>query len=71
MPLRPLRPREVVRKLARAGFTLRRQTGSHARYVHSDGRGVTVPIHPGDVPLAVLRSILRQAGISEDQWERL
>lgn len=71
MPLRPLRAREIVRKLERAGFMLRRQSGSHARYVHPDGRGVTVPIHPGDVPVPVLRSILRQAGLSEEEWENL
>ena len=71
MPLRPLRAREIVRKLERAGFTFRRQSGSHARYVHSDGRGVTVPMHPGDVPTPVLRSILKQADLDEEEWERL
>jgi len=71
MPLRPLRAREIARKLERAGFTLRRQRGSHARYVHADGRGVTVPIHPGDVPIPVVRSIVRQAGLSDEEWEAL
>jgi len=71
MPLRPLRAREIVRKLERAGFILRRQSGSHARHVHPDGRGVTVPMHPGDVPTPVLRSILRQAELSEEDWTSL
>ena len=71
MPLRPLRARDIIRKLERAGFALNRQRGSHARYVHPDGRGVTVPMHPGDVPVSVIRSIMRQAGLSEDEWERL
>ena len=71
MPLRPLRAREVVRKLERAGFAFRRQSGSHARYVHADGRGVTVPMHPGDIPLPVVRSILRQAGLTSEEWEEL
>ena len=71
MPLRPLRTREIVRKLTRAGFEFRRQTGSHARYVHPDGRGVTIPMHPGDVPVPVVRSILRQAGLSVEEWEAL
>ncbi|MCE2470155.1 MAG: type II toxin-antitoxin system HicA family toxin [Dehalococcoidia bacterium] len=30
MPLRPLRAREVIRKLQRAGFRQVRQRGSHA-----------------------------------------
>ena len=71
MPLRPLRAREIVRKLERAGFAFRRQRGSHARYVHPDGRGVTVPMHPGDVPVGVVRSILRQAGLTEEEWDAL
>ena len=71
MPLRPLRTRELVRKLEQAGFVFRRQSGSHARYVHSDGRGVTVPMHAGDIPLPVVRSIMRQSGLSQEQWEAL
>jgi predicted RNA binding protein YcfA (HicA-like mRNA interferase family) len=71
MPLRPLRAREMIRKLEHAGFALRRQRGSHARYVHPDGRGATVPMHPGDVPVSVIRAILGQAGLSDEEWERL
>ena len=70
MPLNPLRPREIIRKLEKVGFQLARQKGSHARYVKGS-RGVTVPIHPGDVPVAVIRSILKQAGLSNEQWEKL
>ena len=71
MPLRPLRAREIVRKLEQAGCVLRRQRGSHARRVHPDGRGATVPMHPGDIPVPVIRSILAQTGLSGDEWERL
>lgn len=70
MPLRSLRPREIIRKLEKAGFQLRRQKGSHARYVKGQ-RGVTVSIHPGDVPVPVIRSILQQAGLAEEEWEEL
>jgi len=28
-------------------------------------------MHPGDVPVPVLRSILRQAGLSVENWETL
>ncbi|MSQ06318.1 MAG: addiction module toxin, HicA family [Dehalococcoidia bacterium] len=70
MPLRPLTARQVVRKLQRAGFQKVRQRGGHARYANSQGRGVTVPIHPGDIPVHVLRFILQQAGLSEADWEQ-
>jgi predicted RNA binding protein YcfA (HicA-like mRNA interferase family) len=71
MPLRSLRTREIIRKLERAGFVYRWQSGSHARYVHPDGREVTVPMHPGDVPVPVLRSIIRQAGLSVEHLDTL
>ena len=71
MPLSPLRPREVIRKLERAGFTFRRQKGGHARYIHPDGRKVTVPIHPRDISVPVLHSILHQARLSPEEWEAL
>ena len=70
MPLKPLRPREIVRRLEKSGFKLTRQKGSHARYVKGP-HGVTVPIHPGEVPLAVIRSILKQAGLTSKEWEKL
>ena len=47
-----------------------RQKGGHARYIKAN-RGVTVPIHPGDVPATVIRSILKQAGLSENEWDAL
>jgi predicted RNA binding protein YcfA (HicA-like mRNA interferase family) len=30
-----------------------------------------VPIHPGDVPATVIRWILKQAGLSENEWDAL
>lgn len=71
MRLRPLRAEEITRKLERAGFRRVRQRGSHARYVNPEARGVTVPIHPGDVPVPAIRSILKQAGLTEAEWETL
>lgn len=67
MPRRPVRAREVMRKLERAGFRLTRQRGGHARFVNSEGRGVTVSVHPGDIPVPILRIILRQAKLTEEE----
>ena len=38
---------EFRRAAARLGFERQRQTGSHERRVHPDGRSVTIPIHGG------------------------
>lgn len=46
--LRSLTARELVSALARDGFFLSRQAGSHQLYRHDDGRRVTVSFHqPG------------------------
>ena len=68
-----LKPREVVRALQHAGFYIHHQSGSHARLLHAtrpDLR-VTIPIHPGDVPPSILKSILRQAGLRTDEFLKL
>ena len=57
---------EVARALERAGFVTRSQRGSHRKLRHSDGRTAIVPMHREVAP-GTLRSILKQAGLSEDQ----
>ncbi|MFA6112221.1 MAG: type II toxin-antitoxin system HicA family toxin, partial [Candidatus Latescibacterota bacterium] len=55
-PTPVLRPREVVALLERLGFVEVRQRGSHRQYRHADGRGTTVPFHPGrDISPILLR----------------
>ena len=65
--------REVVRALLRAGFVIHHQTGSHVQLTHPQRPGlrVTVPSHSGDVPRGTLHAILRQAGLSRDEFLRL
>jgi len=68
-----LRPREVIRALERAGFFLHHATGSHHYFKHADkpGRLVTVPVHPGDLKRSVLVSILKQAGVTPEDFLEL
>ncbi len=65
-----LRPAEVVRALERAGFVRIRQSGSHLRLVRGTLK-VTVSMHPGTIPRNTLRSILLQAGLTEDEFRAL
>lgn len=70
--LRPAKPEEVMRVLERLGFLRVRQSGSHAVFRHPDGRWTTAPVHPGrDVAKGVLRKILRDAGVTQEEFERL
>lgn len=59
-----------MRALERAGFVQVRQRGSHLR-LRRGNLSVTVPMHPGDLPPTVLRSILRQAQLDEDEFRGL
>ncbi len=70
---RPFPYRVVVRKLAAAGFLEARQTGSHVKFVRETAAGrlvVTVPRHR-EVRTGTLSSILRQARLTPDEFERL
>ena len=64
-----LRPREVIRALERAGFFVSRTSGSHHLMKHQKpGLRVTVPYHATDLKLKTLRSILKQAGLTPEEF---
>ncbi|MGD0013457.1 MAG: type II toxin-antitoxin system HicA family toxin [Bryobacteraceae bacterium] len=66
------RASEFRRVAARLGFQRSRQTGSHERWNHPDGRAVTIPIHGGqEIGPPLFYRILDQLGISEQQFEAL
>jgi predicted RNA binding protein YcfA (HicA-like mRNA interferase family) len=66
-----LKPREVLRALLRAGFVIHHQAGSHAQLRHPQNAHlrVTIPRHDRfDLPLPVLKSILRQAEMTVEEF---
>jgi predicted RNA binding protein YcfA (HicA-like mRNA interferase family) len=68
----PLSAREIVRRLSRTGFVEDGQRGSHLRmWRESDRRLVIVPMHQGDVPKGTLRGIVRDAGLSVEEFNEL
>ncbi len=74
MPRLPvLKPKQVLRALESAGFYIHHQRGSHAR-LFSQTRPelrVTIPLHNKDLPEKTVRSILRQAGLSVEEFVEL
>jgi predicted RNA binding protein YcfA (HicA-like mRNA interferase family) len=65
--------REVKRRLESAGFVETTQKGSHVKFVRRLGAIVDTAIVPlkHEIPVGTLRSILSQAHIDLDDWERL
>ena len=56
-----IKARDLVNVVESLGFTFREQSGSHAVYVHSDGRRTTVPIHPKDtIGIGLLTKIIKK-----------
>ena len=71
--MKPLAFREVKRKLEAAGFMEAGQTGSHVKFARTTTAGTrtaTVPEHHEIAP-GTLRSILRQAGLTADEFADL
>ncbi len=64
------RYREIVRRLKLSGFEFYRQgAGSHEIWRNpSTLRYTTIPNHPGDMPEGTLRAILKQAGITPEEF---
>lgn len=65
-------PRQVVAVLHRIGFLDDHQTGSHLILRHpTTGQRTVVSIHRQDIKPKTLRSILRDAGLTADQFHEL
>ena len=72
--LRGLRSEAVVRALRRAGWEPSERSGRHFGLEHPDKPGVriTIPIHGGrDIPVKTVYSIIRAAGLTVEEFERL
>ncbi len=73
MRLPSLKAREVLSALQRAGFYVDHVTGSHYILRHSEQAGrVTVPYHGArDIKRSVLKTILEQARLTEEEFQQL
>jgi len=71
--LKPQPFREIKQRLERVGFVETSQKGSHVKFVRRVGQTVDTAIVPrrSEIPVGTLRSILSQAHIDPDEWERL
>ena len=68
-----VRPEAVIRALERAGFIVERVKGSHHALKHPDKPHlhVTVAFHKREVPRGTLRAIIKQAGLTADEFLEL
>ncbi len=69
--LRPVKRTELVRRLRSLGFEGPFSGGKHQFMQRGDVSVVLPNPHRGDVGRELLIRILRQAGVSRDEWDRL
>ncbi|MFZ0960345.1 MAG: type II toxin-antitoxin system HicA family toxin [Terriglobia bacterium] len=64
--------RDLQRVARQLGFSQTRQTGSHERWNHPDGRAVTIPLHGGlEIGPPLFFKILRQLGVTLEVFQKL
>ncbi|MBI2443194.1 MAG: type II toxin-antitoxin system HicA family toxin [Candidatus Levybacteria bacterium] len=66
-----VKPTQLLKFFQKHGFTLTRQTGSHARLIHKDGRKITIAIHNKPIAPGTFQSILKQAHMKKETFLRL
>ncbi len=64
-----LKPRRVITALQKAGFEVKRQTGSHViMHKSSINHPISIPQHTKDLPKGTLRTIIRQSGLTIEEF---
>lgn len=73
MPNLPsFKPRELIRKFEKAGYIIDRQKGSHViLYDPKEGKRLTIPMHIREMPKGTLLSIIKQAGLTREEFLKL
>ena len=68
-----IKPNEVIRALEKASYFIHETTGSHVQMKHPEKPGrITVPYHQrSDLPKRIIKSIIKQAGLTNKQFFEL
>ena len=63
---------EVISALERAGWRMKRSSGSHRYFTHTGRRGlICVPFHSGDLKRGTLHGIISDAGLKREEFIKL
>ena len=66
------KPRELIKKFEKAGYVVDRQKGSHVILYHkTERKRLTIPMHVGEMPKGTLLSIIKQAGLTREEFLKL
>jgi len=65
-----LTPKKLIKVLEQAGFVFVRQKGSHRIYIKGQ-IGLVVPYHNKDLKPGTLRGIIKQSGLTFEEFLKL
>ncbi|MBD3262585.1 MAG: addiction module toxin, HicA family [Candidatus Altiarchaeales archaeon] len=69
--LKPVSPRKLSKLIEKLGFNKIRQKGSHAFYLHEDGRRTVIPLHSSeDIGVGLLIEILKEIELNRKQYQK-
>ncbi|PIR87247.1 MAG: hypothetical protein COU11_01450 [Candidatus Harrisonbacteria bacterium CG10_big_fil_rev_8_21_14_0_10_49_15] len=72
MPKPPLiKARQLINVLKKLGFSHIHGKGSHMFFAHPDGRKTTIPIHGKDIPLGMLRAIIKDLHMTVEEFKKV
>jgi len=65
--------KDIIKRLKQIGFKFARQAAGSHEIWHNDVTGyfTTIPNHSGDMPEGTLRAILKQSGITPDDFLKM
>lgn len=67
-----LTPAQMIRALNKAGFEIDHHAGSHAILLNADHSTRTVvPVHSRDISRGLMKKIIRQAGLTDEEFREL
>lgn len=71
--LTQVKAKDLIKVVTKLGFRLRNQSGSHAIYIHTDGRRTTIPIHTSQtIGIGLLTKIIKKdLHISKEHFLKL
>lgn len=72
MRLVPIAIDKLIKVFQKMGFQPVRQSGGHLVLTHPGGKSIPIPIHgKGEIDPRMLNRLLKQAGISREEFFRL
>ncbi|MDI6767753.1 MAG: type II toxin-antitoxin system HicA family toxin [Bacteroidota bacterium] len=69
--LGPIKRKDLIRLMRKLGFE-GPFSGTKHQFMRKGNLTITIPNpHRSDIGISLVRKILRQAGITKDQWEKI